>query len=100
MATKTVFQAKLIKPKGSAEDVSPKNGKSFTLDEVYELLEVQMVEVVRLKDGLILICDEEGLFKSNPVINTEATRMYQESAKTQSVGIVGNAILCSSKQFK
>lgn len=96
----TTPQAKLLKPNKPEEIVAPKNGKSFTLDEVYKLLDVQMIEVVRLKGNLILICDEEGLLHKDPVVNREATRLYQESAGTQSVGIVGNAILCSSKQFK
>lgn len=96
----TTPQAKLLKPNKPEEIVAPKNGKSFTLDEVYKLLDVQMIKVVRLKANLILICDEEGLLHKDPVVNREATRLYQESAGTQSVGIVGNAILCSSKQFK
>ena len=54
--------ALLIKPDGSTRTVLPE-GDSFTLKEIYSLLDCSMIEPVYLKDGRIMWIDEEGKLK-------------------------------------
>jgi hypothetical protein len=55
--------------------------------------------VVNLKDDMILICDEEALYKAHPVVNMIATNMYQEAYGTNEVGIIGKCIICQSSKL-
>ncbi len=71
----------------------------FTLDALYQALDCETIEVVNLKDNLILICDEEALFRAYPVVNTIATNMYREAYGTDEVGIVGKCIICQSSKL-
>ena len=71
----------------------------FTLDSLYEALDCEMIEVVNLKDDMILICDEEALYKAHPVVNMIATNMYQEAYGTNEVGIIGKCIICQSSKL-
>jgi len=71
----------------------------FTLDALYEALDCEMIEVVNLKDDLILICDEEALYKVYPVVNMIATKMYREAYGTDEVGIIGRCIICQSSKL-
>ncbi len=71
----------------------------FTLDALYHALDCETIEVVNLKDNLILICDEEALFRAYPVVNTIATNMYREAYGTDEVGIVGKCIICQSSKL-
>jgi hypothetical protein len=71
----------------------------FTLDSLYEALDCEMIEVVNLKDDMILICDEEALYKVYPVVNMIATNMYREAYGTDEVGIIGKCIICQSSKL-
>jgi hypothetical protein len=48
---------------------------------------------------LILICDEEALYKVYPVVNMIATKMYQEACGSTEVGIIGRCIICQSSKL-
>lgn len=61
--------------------IDPKKG--FQLDELYKMLQCNLVEVVPLHDGRIMICDEESKLSDEPEINKEATRLYQEGRMTK-----------------
>ena len=62
----------LYKTDGTQEEVNPSNGKNFTLDELYKLLDCDTIEVIYLQEetkpkDLIMIGDEEsGLFGQLP----------------------------------
>jgi len=71
----------------------------FTLNSLYEALDCEMIEVVNLKDDMILICDEEALYKVYPVVNMIATNMYREAYGTDEVGIIGKCIICQSSKL-
>jgi hypothetical protein len=71
----------------------------FTLDALYETLNCEVIEVVNLKDDLILICDEEALYKIYPVLNLIATNMYREASGSNEVGIIGRCIICQSSKL-
>ena len=61
--------------------IDPKKG--FQLNELYTLLDCNLVEVVRLHDGRIMICDEEAKLVDDPIINEEATRLYRINRMTK-----------------
>ncbi len=71
----------------------------FTLDSLYEALGCELIQVVNLKDDLILICDEEALLRAYPVMNMIATNMYREAYGTDEVGIIGKCIICQSSKL-
>ena len=71
----------------------------FTLDALYETLNCEMIEVVNLKDDLILICDEEALYTAYPVTNLIATNIYREACGSNEVGIIGRCISCQSSKL-
>jgi len=85
----------VIKPNG---DIDEFKGE-FTLDSLYETLNCEMIEVVNLKNDLILICDEEALFRAYPILNLIATNMYREASGSDEVGIIGRCIICQSSKL-
>lgn len=89
--------AKIIYTDKEAEDYTPKNGKVFALTEMQEIIG-GYVEVIRLKDGRLMIVNEEGLLQGLPV-NIEATNILRRDHSTTQY-IVGNAIVCDSDMFE
>ena len=85
----------VIKPNGDIDEFKG----DFTLNALYETLGCEMIEVVNLKDDLILICDEEALYKVYPVVNMIATNMYREASGSDEVGIIGRCIICQSSKL-
>lgn len=49
--------AKLYKDDGTIIEVEPKNGRHFRLEELYEMLECDLVEMVFLRDNKIMLID-------------------------------------------
>ena len=101
--TATTYQPHLLDPHSAQpQPVSPQNGRSFKLAELYQLLDCQTVDVIRLSPELILIIDDEGKFRNPAYLNLLATYLWyqhQPEARGQD-SIVGRAILCRDKQFK
>ena len=101
--TATASQPHLLDPHSAQpQPVSPANGRSFKLAELYQLLDCHLVDVIRLSPELILIIDDEGKFRNPAYLNLLATYLWyqhQPEARGQD-SIVGRAILCRDKQFK
>ena len=99
----TSYQPQLLDPHSATpQPVSPANGRSFKLAELYQLLDCQLVDVVRLTPELILIIDDEGKFRHPAYLNLLATYLWyqhQPEARGQD-SIVGCAIVCHDKQFR
>ena len=99
----TPYQPQLLDPHSAEpQPVNPKNGRSFKLVELYQLLECHTVEVIRLTPELILIVDEEGKFRHPAYLNLLATYLWyqhQPTARGQD-SIVGRAIICHDRQFR
>lgn len=96
------MKAKLIKADGTVREIEPANGVSFELDEMYDLLGCEVIQIVesRINDN-ILIIDEEGKFKEGAELNILATT----SARTMQCladgdYIVGSAILCHTSMVE
>jgi len=101
--TTVTYQPHLLDPHASEpQPVSPTNGRSFKLAELYRLLDCELVDVVRLTDELILIIDDEGKFRNPPYLNLLATYLWhQHQPAARGVdAIVGRAILCHDSQFR
>ncbi len=90
--------AKLIKTDGTVTEVSPRNGKDFTLSELRSLVECEWIEMVHLRDGSgrFLVVDEEGKLNGK-VRNEKATVLYGLMPYDY---IVGNALLCKRGEVK
>lgn len=89
--------AKIVYPDKDTEDYTPKNGTTFELEEMQKIVG-GYIEVIRLKDGRLIIVNEEGLLHGLPV-NIEATNILRRDHSTTQY-IVGNAIVCDSDMFE
>lgn len=85
--------AKIIYTDKEAEDYTPKNGRTFELDELQGIVD-GWIEIVRLKDGRIIVIDEEGKSK-NKAVNIPATNILRRDHYTTDY-IVGTAIVCDA----
>jgi hypothetical protein len=91
--------ATLILEDGSARDVTPADLKQgFSLAELYAELRCDVVEVVRLRNGRLLVIDENGKLVGRPV-NELATVLARGVLQAHDV-IVGPALLCSLQEFR
>lgn len=91
--SKTDKWAHIYYPNGDFQETQPKNGTTFELKEMQEIVG-GYIEVIRLNDGRIIIVNEEGLPQGLPV-NIEATNILRRDHSTTQY-IVGNAIVCDA----
>ena len=89
--------AKIIYTDKEAEDYTPKNGKTFTLTEMQEIIG-GYVEPIRLNDGRMVIADEDGKSKDKAV-NIPATNILRRDHYTTDY-IVGTAIVCDADMIE
>ena len=89
--------AKIIYTDKEAEDYTPKNGKTFELDELQGIVDGNF-EIVRLRDGRIIIVDEDGKSKDKAV-NIPATNIMRRDHYTTDY-IVGTAIVCDADMIE
>lgn len=78
---------------GDFQETQPKNGRTFELEEMQEIVG-GYIEIIRLNDGKIIVVNEEGLPQGLPV-NIEATNILRRDHSTTQY-IVGNAIVCDA----
>lgn len=95
----------LILPDGTTNDVAPLNGKHFKLQEIYDLLHcdiVQMLGPYRGKEdrGFIMLLDEEGKLKPNPEPNWKATLIAQKFGISPYDTVTGRVLYCPGRLFK
>ena len=89
--------AKIIYTDKEAEDYTPKNGKTFALTEMQEIIG-GYVEPIRLNDGRMIIVDEEGKSK-NKAVNIPATNILRRDHFATDY-IVGTAIVCDADMIE
>ena len=89
--------AKIIYTDKEAEDYTPKNGKTFALTEMQEIIG-GYVEPIRLNDGRMILVDEEGKSK-NKAVNIPATNILRRDHYTTDY-IVGTAIVCDADMIE
>ena len=89
--------ARLYKTNGEVIEVSPKNNRDFTLEELQNFVEGD-IEIINLTTEKILIVNEEG--KINKLhFNESATELWREYYGRTDY-IVGNALLCNSDEVR
>lgn len=92
--------AKLYKTDGSVVDVNPKNArKGFQLQELYDLIKCDCVDIKNYVKGKCFVCDDEGLLKPNPVCN-EAANLVILNETGDYWGLVGNVLICADSDVK
>lgn len=89
--------AKIIYTDKEAEDYTPKNGSTFELEEMQEIVG-GYIEIIRLNDGRIIVVNEDGLNLNLPV-NIEATNILRRDHSTTQY-IVGTAIVCDADMIE
>lgn len=82
------------------EDIQPKDGKRFTLEELYEMLDCETAERVFIEGTkIIMIVDENGKLKRRPR-NQTATMIYHRRQRMNPWDwIAGDALVCFGNQF-
>lgn len=92
--------AKLIKSNGIVESVKPRNGKTFSYDELSKFFG-GYIELIypRGKADSILVLNEDGKIIGLP-INPLATEILKESGGMPGDVIVGDCLLCHSSQIE
>lgn len=89
--------ARLLKTDGSTPFVEPKNGKSFTLDELQGYVGGD-IECVHASKRLIFVMNEEGKLRELAV-NRKATVFYRMLMHNSDF-LVGDVLLCSTDEIE
>ena len=91
------MDAILIKANGEVSFVTPRNGTDFQLDELYEILKCELIEIVRAPKNkeCIFVVDEEGKL-TRKKFNAVATKMYH----FEDDYIVGDVLYCRNEMIK
>tara|TARA_R110002012_G_scaffold311164_2_gene520456 strand:- start:2726 stop:3073 length:348 start_codon:yes stop_codon:yes gene_type:complete len=89
----------VLKPDGSIESFKPKDGTTFTLEEVQNAVG-GYVQPIYMGSSLMLV-NEDGLEIGLPY-NSQATKIYTKYFKTNNKEnfIVGDVLLCPSNMLK
>lgn len=88
---------------GIVDNIAPRNGVDFKLNEMYNLMGCDIVEHVYLPNNKLLIVDEEGMYRIPLEVNWMATRILSEvaiSAGHSPSFIFGDVLLVNSEQVK
>lgn len=78
------------------KNLSGLENKELSLKEMYPIIGCSTIEHVGLGKGVDMWIDEEGLLKSEVIVNTIATRAYRNAyphIDPQELVIVGNVII-------
>ena len=89
---------------GTVTDIKPKDEKEgYSLKEMYEMCNTDIVEFVYLTENKILVVDEESVLKKDRKINWEATKLLASLVLAQGVNpffIFGNVMLIDQKNVQ
>jgi hypothetical protein len=76
-------------------------GEFLSLDDMYYIIDCDIVEFIYLKDNQIMIIDEEGKFKQETnAINLGATEVVRKTYENFDDYVAGNAILIDRKYLR
>ncbi len=94
MANNSKQSAFVLYTDGRREDVSPKNGTDFSLEELQKIVG-GYIEIVSLNRETILVCNENGKQMKLP-FNVNATWLLARPRDF----VVGNVLICHTSQIK
>jgi len=86
--------AQWIKTDGTEQEVKPKNGVEFTLDEIKKCIGGYL-EAVPYKPKLVMYVNEEGIRLELPY-NARATQLIKEARPGYPFPIYGNVLIAST----
>jgi len=89
--------AQVIKSSGEVIETQPANGTDFSLEELQAIVG-GYIEVVSLRDGRLICCDEQGKLKGKD-FNTRATYILQAAMPTHDF-VVGDVLVCDADEIK
>lgn len=89
--------AQVIKSSGEVIETQPANGTDFSLEELQTIVG-GYIEVVSLRDGRLIVCDEQGKLKGKEH-NQKATLIYQTNVPNWD-HLVGDVLLCDVDEIK
>lgn len=87
--------AVIITTTGETEHTGPANGSVFSLKELQQAVGgyIEIVPIITGEhSGKLMVVDEEGLIKSNPIPNIEASKIAGQQ-------IVGQVIIIDKEQI-
>lgn len=88
----------IIKVDGTIQDVTPKNGLDYHLDELKEFIGGGWIEIIPLGSKQVMVLDEEGKLKK-----------FKENGKATAIArpyifrddyIVGDVLVCDRDKIK
>lgn len=92
-----------IRVDGVIENIAPINGSDFCLQEMYNLIGQDIIDLVYLPNDKILVVDDEGVYRVPLNINWVATRILSEqflSVNRKPIFIFGDVLLVNNEQIK
>lgn len=96
---KKSYQPFLIKPDGEKQEVNPKNGTDFSLEELQGFVG-GYVQILHMGRGELMVVNEEGKLKNLPR-NRDATALaYYKGRLFKGDYIVGTVLICHKSQIK
>lgn len=89
--------ATIMNPDGTTQDITPADGKAFTLKELQTAVG-GYVQALYMPKGRIILVHEEGKLKGLPV-NTGATLLWHSLNGRNDDVLVGPALVCTRKEM-
>lgn len=95
------MEALIVTASGTHRKVTPDNVTNFTLNEMYKLLNCQLVEIIRLNEKMIMVVDEEGKFKDEPDVNVNASLIAMlHGAIFPGDCVCGDVMICDTSMVR
>ncbi|HEV8189493.1 MAG TPA: hypothetical protein VGP83_17190 [Pyrinomonadaceae bacterium] len=94
--------ATLIRTDGSKIEVFPLDPKEgFTLREIHSFLGCDCIDVVKLADGRLMVCDDDAHCKTpEPPVNGIASALYAQAGGYPGWSILGDVIVATRKEVQ
>lgn len=88
----------ILKPDFTQEEVAPKDGVRFTLEEMQEYVG-GYIEVINLNDDFLMIVNENGKYETLEVNDNATVLAHSMNAILREDYIVGNAVIIENRLF-
>ena len=85
----------VIRTDGTWEESLPSSGDKYSLGELMDAVGGGYIELVRLHDGRLLVCDDSGRIHGLP-FNAVATALYWIGRPSSVDWIAGDVLVCES----
>lgn len=91
--------AKLICVDGTQRQVKPLNGAYFTFEELYPLIEADMIQMLPLGGGMMMLMDEDGKVRAQPKPRNDLATVIADRIRADDY-IVGNVVVCDRRMLR